>query len=50
MENNRKHRYIKFITNETTNYLVSEPNYDKFFFFFKKCISNRNEKNSYTHE
>ena len=51
MENKRKHRYIKFITNETTNYLVSEPNYDKFFFFFfKKCISNRNEKNSYTHE
>ena len=27
MENVRKHRYIKLVTTERRNYLVSEPNY-----------------------
>ena len=39
MENKRKHRYIKFVTNETTNYLVSEPNYLCFLFFSKNVLA-----------
>ena len=33
MENVRKHRDIKLVTTETTNYLVSEPNYHTAKFF-----------------
>ena len=49
MENKRKHRYIKFITNEATNYLVSEPNYDKFFFFFSKNVLAIEMKKTHIH-
>ena len=45
MENVRKHRYIKLVTTERRrNYLVSEPNYHTTNFFYRKFISNRNEK------
>ena len=45
MENVRKSRDIKLLTTERgKNYLVSEPNYCTANFFYRKCISNRNEK------
>ena len=44
--NLRKHIDIKLVTtNERTNYLVSEPNYDTIKWFQRKFISNRNKKN-----
>ena len=46
MENARKHRDIKLVkTERRRNYLVSEPNYHTTNFFYRKFISNRNEKN-----
>ena len=43
MENMRKNRDIKLVTNEARrNYLISELSYKNF--FFKKFISLRNEK------
>ena len=45
MENVRKYRYIKHLTTERRrNYLVSEPNYHTAKFYYRKFISNRNEK------
>ena len=45
MENVRKHRDIKLVTTERRrNYLISEPNYHTTNFFYRKGISNRNEK------
>ena len=50
MENVRKHRNIKLVTNEVRkNYLVSEPNYHTIIFFLKS-ICNRNEKNTDAYE
>ena len=44
-KNVRNHRDIKLVTVALRkNYLVSEQNYHKKIFFFKKVISNRNEK------
>ena len=41
----RKHGDIKLVTTERRRiYLVSEPNYHTTIFFYKKVISNRNEK------
>ena len=49
MQNVRKHRDIKLITTgEKRNKLVSEPNYHKT--FFRKFVSNRNEKNKSKNE
>ena len=46
MENVRKHRDIKLVTtDEKRNKLVSEPNYHTAKAFFRKFVSNRNEKN-----
>ena len=43
MENMRKNRDMKLVTNEARrNYLISKLSYKKF--FFKKFISFRNEK------
>ena len=51
MDNVRKYREIKLVTAEARrNYLVSETNCHKTFFFFWKSISNRKEKNSNTYE
>ena len=45
-ENVRKNRDIKLVTTERRkNCLVSEPNYHARKFFYRKLISNRNEKN-----
>ena len=45
MENKRKYRDIKLITIERErNYLVPGPNYHTTMFFYKKFISNMNEK------
>ena len=45
MENVRKYRYIKHLTTKRRrNYLVSEPNYHTTKFYYRKFISNRNEK------
>ena len=45
MENVRKSRDIKLLTTERgRKYLVSEPNYRTANYFYRKCISNRNEK------
>ena len=50
MENVGNHKDIKLVTNEErSSYLVSEPNYNKITFFFRKSISNRNEENKDTH-
>ena len=47
MKNVRKHRDNKLATPERRrNYLVSEPNYHKF--FRRKLISNRNKKKTKT--
>ena len=44
-ENVRKNRDIKLVTTERRrNYLVSKPNYHTIKFFYRKFISNRNEK------
>ena len=49
MENIRNQRDIKLRKAETTrNYLFSERNYHATKFFFRKFISNRNEKNTDT--
>ena len=46
VENVRKHRDIKLVTtDEKRNKLVSEPNYHTAKTFFRKFVSNRNEKN-----
>ena len=42
MENVRKHKDSKLITQARKNYLVSEPNYHTIQFFFRKFISHRN--------
>ena len=44
MENVRKHRDIKLVTQARRNYLVSEPNY-RTIDFHQKSSSNRNDKN-----
>ena len=50
MENVGNHKDIKLVTNEErSSYLVSEPNYNKITFFFRKSISNKNEENKDTH-
>ena len=50
MENIGNHKDIKLATNEErSSYLVSEPNYNKITFFFRKSISNKNEENKDTH-
>ena len=50
MENVGNHKDIKLVTNEErSSYLVSESNYNKITFFFRKSISNRNEENKDTH-
>ena len=50
MENLRKHRDIKLvITDVKRNKLVSEPNYHNKT-FFRKFVSNRNEKNKSKNE
>ena len=50
MENVRNHRDIKLITVEArSNCLVSEANYYTTI-FFQKIHSNRNKKNTDTHE
>ena len=50
MENVGNHKDIKLVTNEErSSYLVSEPNYNKITFFFRKSVSNRNEENKDTH-
>ena len=49
MENVRKHRDITLETTKARgNYLESEPNYHTIFFFFRKFISQGNEKNRYS--
>ena len=51
MENVRKHRDIKLVTtDEKRHKLVSEPNYHTRKTFFRKFISNRNEKNKSKNE
>ena len=51
MKNVRKHRNIKLITTERRrNYSVSEPSYHTTNIFYRKFISNRNEKNSNINE
>ena len=51
MDNVRKHRDIELVTtNEKRNKLVSEPNYHTTKRFFRKFISNRNEKNKSKNE
>ena len=55
MENLRKHRDVELaVTEARKNYLVSEPNYHItiffFFFFPRKFVSYRNEKNTDSHE
>ena len=46
MKNARKHRYIKLVTTgRRKNYLVSELNCYTTKFFYRKFITNRNEKN-----
>ena len=42
MENVRKHRYIKLVTTERRNYLVSEPNYHTKTFFTEHLLTNKN--------
>ena len=50
MKNVGNHKDIKLVTNEErSSYLVSEPNYNKITFFFRKSISNKNEENKDTH-
>ena len=50
IKNVGNHKDIKLVTNEErSSYLVSEPNYNKITFFFRKSISNRNEENKDTH-
>ena len=50
MKNVGNHKDIKLVTNkERSSYLVSESNYNKITFFFRKSISNRNEENKDTH-
>ena len=50
MKNVGNHKDIKLVTNEErSSYLVSESNYNKITFFFRKSISNRNEENKDTH-
>ena len=50
MKNVGNHKDIKLVTNEErSSYLVSEPNYNKITFFFRKSVSNRNEENKDTH-
>ena len=49
MENVRKRRNIKLVTERKRNYLVSEPNYYTIA-FHRKFISCRNEKNSNINE
>ena len=50
-ESVRKQRDIKLVTTERRgNYLVSKPKYYAYMFFFRKAISNRNEKNTNVHE
>ena len=45
VENIRKLKYIKLITTDAKpNCLLSEPDYHKTFFFFRKVIMNGNEK------
>ena len=39
MENVRKHRDIKLVTERRRNYLVSEPNYRTTKFFTKKLLA-----------
>ena len=47
LENARKHRCIKLVTTERRrSYLVSETNYRITKFFYRKSISNINEKKS----
>ena len=51
MENVRQHKNIKLVTtNKRINYLVSETNYHTKKYFFRKFISNRNEKNKIKNE
>ena len=51
MENASKYRDIKLETIENRrNYLVSEPNYHTKKNFYRKFISNRNEKDSNINE
>ena len=51
MENARKYRDIKLVTTKRRrNYLVSAPNYGTTNFFYRKFISNRNEKKSNINE
>ena len=51
MENASKYRDIKLETIENRrNYLVSEPNYHTKKTFYRKFISNRNEKDSNINE
>ena len=46
-----KHRDVKLATTERRrNYLVSKPNYHSTKFFYRRCFSNRNEKNWNTYE
>ena len=51
MENVRKPRDIKLVTtDEKRNKFVSEPNYHTTKRFFRKFVSNRNEKNESKNE
>ena len=51
MDNMRKHRDIELVTtDEKRNKLVSEPNYYTTKRFFRKFVSNRNEKNKSKNE
>ena len=51
MEDVRNNRDIKLrATKLRRDYLVLEPNYYKINFFFRKFVSNRNEKEKDTHE
>ena len=51
MENTRKHRDIKLVTNEARRkYLVSEPMYHTTIFFFRTFIIHKNDKNTDTNE
>ena len=50
MENVTKIEMSTFNTESRRDYLVPEPNYHATNSFFRKCIVNRNEKNTNVHE